>query len=94
MTAHSMAIADERVSIERHRVVLASRWCDVGCGSSHVRGRGSWHWACPPSPRRLFRQETSYAHHGGRRAAGRWAGTSASAGMCCSSAAGGVICRA
>jgi len=94
MTAPLHGIAHKRMSIERHRVVMTSRRSDVPRGSSHARGRGSWHLVCSPSPRRLFRQETSYAHHGGRRAAGRWAGTSASAGMCCSSAAGGVICRA
>ena len=31
-----MAIADERVSIERHGVVIASRRCDAPRGSSHV----------------------------------------------------------
>jgi hypothetical protein len=34
MTARSMAIADEHVSIERHGVVIASRRCDAPRGSS------------------------------------------------------------
>jgi hypothetical protein len=44
MTARSMAIADERVSIERHGVVMASRRRDVLRGSSHLRGDrpGTW----------------------------------------------------
>src|SRR4051812_38154233 len=36
MTAGSMAIADERVSIERHGVEMTSRPRDVPRGSSHV----------------------------------------------------------
>jgi hypothetical protein len=64
MTAPLHGIAYKRVSIGRHRVVMTSRRCDVPRGSSHVRVRGSWHLICSPSPRRLFRQETSYGHHG------------------------------
>ena len=65
MTTPLHGIAHKRVSIERHRVVMTSRRCDVPRGSSDVRGRGSWHVVCSPSPRRLFRQETSSGHHGG-----------------------------
>src|SRR6187200_1757977 len=59
VTAPLYGIAHKRVSIERHRVVMTSRRCDVPRASSHLRGRGSWHLACAPSPRRLFRYETS-----------------------------------
>jgi hypothetical protein len=49
MTAPLHRIAHKRVSTERHRVVMRSRRCDVPRGSSHLRGRGSWHLACSPS---------------------------------------------